>query len=191
MSSKGKILIITGDAGESYECLYAKHRFEESDYEAVIAAPAKKRLNLVMHDFEPGWDTYIERQGYSLEADISFEEVRAEEYEAVLILGGRAPEYLRNDQRVIDMVRAIYKEGKYVFAICHGIQVLVTAGLVENKNITCYEHVKFEVEACGGRFIGKHQAVKDGRIVTGQTWESHPQFYKAVFECLKGVAEPA
>ena len=61
---------------------------------------------------------------------------------------------------------------------------LVTAGLVKNKNLTCYEHVKFEVESCGGTFIGKDQAVRDGRLVTGQTWQSHPDFYRMVFQCL-------
>jgi protease I len=181
-----KLLIITGDGGESYETLYAKHRFEEAGFEAVVAAPSKKLLNLVVHDFEPGWDTYVERKGYYLESDISIAEANAQDYEAVLLIGGRAPEYLRNDPQVIALVQAFDKQGKYIFAICHGIQILVTAGLVRDKNITCYEHVKFEVESCGGTFIGKDQAVKDGRIVTGQTWQSHPEFYRLVFECLNG-----
>jgi protease I len=180
-----KLLIITGDGGESYETLYAKHRFEEAGFKAVVAAPSKKLLNLVVHDFEPGWDTYVERKGYYLESDISISEANADGYEAVLLIGGRAPEYLRNDPQVIALVQAFDKQEKYIFAICHGIQILVTAGLVRDKNITCYEHVKFEVESCGGTFIGKDQAVKDGRIVTGQTWQSHPEFYRLVFECIK------
>lgn len=185
MAKKKKILIVTGDAGESYECLYAKHRFEEAGYESVIAAPSKKRLNLVIHDFEPGWDTYIEKPGYIVESNITFGKAKEKDYEAILLLGGRAPEYLRNDPKLIDLVLQFNKSKKYIFAICHGIQILVTAGLVENKNITCYEHVKFEVEACGGTYIGKDEAVKDGRIITGQTWQSHPDFYRAVFKCLQ------
>lgn len=179
-----KILILTGDGGESYETLYAKHRFEEAQYEATIAAPSKKLLNLVIHDFEPGWDTYVERKGYYVESDISISDAKAEDYDAILIIGGRAPEFLRNDPKVIALVQAFDQQGKYIFAICHGIQVLVTAGLVRDKNITCYEHVKFEVESCGGTFIGKDQAVMDGRIVTGQTWQSHPDFYRMVMGCL-------
>jgi len=178
-------LIITGDGGESYETLYAKHRFEEAGFIARIAAPTKKLLNLVMHDFEPGWDTYVERKGYYLEADLAIADVSANDFDAVLIIGGRAPEYLRNDPVVIKLVRAFDQEKKYIFAICHGIQVLVTAQLVKDKHVTCYEHVKFEVESCGGTFVGKDQAVRDGRIVTGQTWQSHPEFYRLVFECLK------
>ncbi len=184
MAYAKKILIITGDAGESFEVLYAKQRFIEAGHLPTIAAPQVKRLNLVIHDFEPGWDTYIEKPGYIMASDVGFDEVVSENYDAVLFIGGRAPEYLRNDQRVIEMAHHFHKEGKYIFAICHGIQILVTAGLVENKNITCYEHVKFEVEACGGTYIGDQEAVVDGRIVTGQTWQSHPEFYREVFNCL-------
>ncbi len=88
-----RILLITGDAGESYECLYARHRLLEAGLVPVVAAPSKRRLHLVIHDFEPGWDTYIERQGYGAEADLTFDDVSVDDYAAVLVLGGRAPEY--------------------------------------------------------------------------------------------------
>ena len=185
MPTGKKILIITGDAGESFEILYASHRLREENYIPVIAAPTVKRMNLVMHDFEPGWDTYVERMGYIIESDISFDDVDPGEYAAVLMPGGRAPEYLRNDARVINIVNKFHKSNKYIFAICHGVQILVTAGLVDKRNIACYEHVKFEVEACGGHYITPDEAVKDGKIVTGKTWQSHPEFYKIVFSCLR------
>lgn len=188
MAKQKKILIITGDAGESFEILYASHRLREEGYIPVIAAPAVKRMNLVIHDFEPGWDTYVERKGYILESHISFDDVDPSDYEAVLMPGGRAPEYLRNDARVIEIVKEFYKSNKYVFAICHGVQILITAGLVDQKNIACYEHIKFEVEACGGIYITPDEAVKDGKIVTGKTWQSHPEFYKIVFGCLERSA---
>ena len=184
MTSK-KILIITGDAGESFEILYASHRLREVGYEPVIAAPTVKRLNLVIHDFEPGWDTYVERKGYLLESEISFDDVDPSDYRAVLIPGGRAPEYLRNDPRVISITREFYNSGKYLFAICHGVQILVTAGLVDGRKVACYEHVKFEVESCGGIYVTPDEAIKDGKIVTGKTWQSQPEFYKIVFNCLK------
>ncbi len=184
MTNSKKILILTGDAGESFEILYASQRLKEAGYIPVIAAPTVKSLNLVMHDFEPGWDTYIERKGYLIDADISFDNVNPADYTAILIPGGRAPEYLRNDTRVIKIVKAFSESKKYIFAICHGIQILVTAGLVDGKQIACYEHVKFEVEACGGIYISPDEAVKDGKIITGKTWQSHPEFYKLVFSCL-------
>jgi len=185
-----KILVITGDGGESYEALYAVHRFLEERWEPVIAAPSRRRLHLVMHDFEPGWDTYIERRGYGLEADLAFDQVKVEEYAAVLILGGRAPEYLRNNAKVLDIVRAFDRQGKWIFAICHGVQVLAAAGLTAGKRVTCYEHVRLEAEQAGAKYIGD-QTVCDGRLVTAQTWQSHPSFYREIFAQLSGRANAA
>ena len=180
-----KILLITGDAGECFEVLYAKQRFQEAGYMAVIAAPSIKRMHLVIHDFEPGWDTYKESKGYQITSDVSFDQVATHDYDAVLCIGGRAPEYLRHDAHVIRLVQEFHHQGKYTFAICHGIQILVTAGLITGKRITCYEHVKSEVIAGGGIYISDQEAVQDGMIVTGQTWQSHPDFYKLVMRCLE------
>lgn len=180
-----KVLIITGDGGESYEAWYAVHRLQEAGYTPVVAAPSARRLHLVMHDFEPGWDTYIERQGYGMEAQISYRGEKPDDYDAVLLLGGRAPEYLRNDQQLLELVRAFDNARKWIFAICHGVQILVTAGVTIDKCVTCYEHVRSEVELTGGTW-GEPQAVRDGRIVTAQTWQSHPEFYREVFACLNG-----
>ncbi len=177
------VLIITGDAGESYEALYAVHRFREADWHTTVAAPSARRLHLVIHDFEPGWDTYVERPGYGMEADLSFDQVEVGRYDAILILGGRAPEYLRNDRRLLDIVREFDAQQKWIFAICHGVQVLAAASLTKGKRLTCYEHVRFEAEQAGGTFIDQ-QAVRDGRLVTGQTWQSHPEFYREIFACL-------
>jgi protease I len=165
-----KILIVTGDGGESYEALYAVHRFAEEGIASVVAAPKKGPMHLVIHDFEPGWDTYIERPGYSMDAQ--------------LLLGGRAPEYLRNHKPLLEIVRQFHQKGKWVFAICHGIQILVTAGIAEKNCLTAYEHVRSEIEMGGGTY-STQQAVRDKNIVTGQTWQSHPEFYKEVFSCLK------
>jgi len=185
-----QILIITGDAGESYECLYARHRLLESGLTPRVAAPSLRRLHLVIHDFEPGWDTYIERQGYGAESDLTFDEVRPDEYAAVLVLGGRAPEYLRHDARVLDIVRGFDERGKWIFAICHGVQILAAAGLVSGRRVTAYENCRWEIEAAGATYVATDQAVRDGRIVTGQTWQSHPEFYRLVFECLGAATVP-
>jgi len=183
-SVSSHILVITGDAGESYECLYARHRLLEAGLVPVIAAPSRRRLHLVIHDFEEGWDTYVERPGYGAESDLTFDDVRVDDYAAVLVLGGRAPEYLRHDKRVLDLVTAFDRAGKWVFAICHGVQVLAAAGLVSGKRVTAYEHCRWEIEAAGATYVTSDQAVRDGRIVTGQTWQSHPEFYRLVFDCL-------
>jgi protease I len=185
-----KILIITGDGGESYEVLYAVHRFEEEGWKGVIAAPSRRRLNLVMHDFEPGWDTYIERPGYGRDAELAFDDVKVEDYTALLILGGRAPEYLRNNTKVLEIVREFDRQGKWVFAICHGVQILAAAGLARGKRVTCYEHVRLDAEQAGGTFVSE-QTVRDGRIVTAQTWQSHPYFYREIVALLSDKAGAA
>lgn len=182
-----QILIITGDGGESYEALYAVHRFQEEGWQAVVAAPSRRRLHLVMHDFEPGWDTYVERTGYGLESDLTFDAVRVEAFAAVLLLGGRAPEYLRNDGKLLDLVREFDRREKWIFAICHGVQVLAAAGLTRGKRVTCYHHVRLEAEQAGGIFVDE-QTVCDGRLITAQTWQSHPSFYREIFAQLSGKA---
>lgn len=181
----GKILLIKGDSGESYEALFAVHRFREAGYEPVVAATSVRRLHLVMHDFEPGWDTYIERQGYGLSSDIAFDDVTVADYGAVLMLGGRAPEFLRHIPRVVEIVREFADQGKPIFSICHGIQILVAADLVKGRTVTCYVHVRSEAERAGARY-SERQAVRDGKLVSAQTWESHPEFYREVFACLEG-----
>src|SRR6187431_1516145 len=118
-----KILIITGDGGESFETWFAVQRFQEAGYEVRVAAPSKRRLHLVMHDFEPGWDTYKEMPGYAMEADLTFADVVPSDYGAVVLIGGRAPEYLRNDRRVLQILRELDANGAWLFSICHGIQL--------------------------------------------------------------------
>lgn len=185
-----KVLILTADGGESYETLYAVHRFQEEGWEPVIAAPSRRRLNLVIHDFEPGWDTFIERPGYCMDATLTFDEVKVDDFAAVLILGGRAPEYLRNSAKVLDIVRAFDRQNKWILAICHGVQILAATGLAAGKRVTCYEHVRRDAEQAGASWQPQ-QAVRDGRIITAQTWQSHPDFYREIFAQLSGRGDAA
>src|SRR5262249_55579287 len=118
---------------------------------------------------------------------VGFVDVKVADYEAILLLGGRAPEYLRNDNRLLEIVREFDAQKKWIFAICHGIQVRAAAGLTRGKRVTCYEHVRFEAEQAGGTFVSE-QAVRDGRMVTAQTWQSHPEFYREIFACFSAGA---
>ena len=182
-----RILIVTGDGGESYETWFAVHRFQEAGYETKVAAPSKRRLHLVMHDFEPGWDTYKEGPGYVMESDLTFPDVKVAEYEAVMLIGGRAPEYLRNDARLLELLREFDRQEKWIFSICHGIQLVAAAGLAKGKTVTCYEHIRLEVETCGGRYVAS-ETVRDGRLVSSPTWREHPAFYREIFTCLNAMA---
>jgi protease I len=188
-----KMLIIVGDGGESYETLYANHRLMEEGYIPVVASPSKRPLNLVIHDFEPGWDTYVERIGYRWNADIAFADVDTQDYVAVIIIGGRSPEYLRNDSRVLDIVREFAAAGKGIFALCHGVQIVAAAGLAKGRNVTCYEHTRWEAEVSGGKYVDR-ECVRDGNMITARTWQDHPAFYREVFAWLRqrsGTSSPS
>ena len=178
-----KVLVVTGDGGNSHEALYAWQRFQEAHWEPVIAAPARRRIHLVFHDDEPGWDTYVERPGHCMEAQIAITAVSTKEFAAIVILGGRAPEYLRNDASLLSLVREFATQNKCVCAIGHGIQVLVAADLVSGRTVTGHPHVCVEVERAGGTYSEK-TAIRDGRMITAQSWKSHPEFYRELFACL-------
>ena len=182
-----KILLVTGDGGESYEAMFAIHRFREAGWEPVVAAPARRRLHMVIHDTEPGWDTYVERPGYVLEADVAITAVSAKEFAGLLLLGGRAPEYLRNDASLVSLVLEFDSQAKWIFAIGHGIQVLVAADLVRGRRIALCEPVEIEVEHGGGIPV-ERPVVRDGKVVTASTWRSHPEFYREIFAALGEVA---
>ena len=178
-----KVLIVTGDGGDSYEALYACQRCKEVGWDAVVAAPSRRRWHMILHDAEPGWETYVERQGHSVDADIAITAVAARDFAAIIIIGGRAPEYLRNDASMISLVREFAEQQKWVCAIGHGIQVLAAAGLISGKTVTGHPHVMVEVERNGGKYANK-PAVRDGRLITAQSWQAHPDFYRELFACL-------
>jgi protease I len=138
---------------------------------------------MVLHDSEPGWETYVERQGHSVEAHMAITAVAARDFAAIIIIGGRAPEYLRNDASMISLLREFASHQKWVCAIGHGIQVLAAAGLIDGKTVTGHPHVMVEVERNGGTYAEK-PAVRDGRLITAQSWHAHPEFYRELFACL-------
>jgi protease I len=178
-----KILILTGDGGDSYEALYAYQRFLEERWEPVVAAPSRRPLHLMIHDREPGWSTDTERPGHLMEADVAITAVAAKEFAALVVVGGRAPEYLRNDASVLSLVQEFARQNKCICAIGHGIQLLTAAGITTGRTLTGHPHVQIEVERGGGNFVSK-PAVRDGKLVTAQTWRAHPEFYREVFLCL-------
>jgi protease I len=111
--------------------------------------------------------------------------VVVKDYIAVVCIGGRSPEYLRNNAKVLSILQEFDRLEKWIWALCHGVQLPAAAGLLKGKKVTCYEHVRLEVEASGGTYV-KAKAVRDGRLVTCPTWVEHPEFYREIFSCLRG-----
>lgn len=182
-----RILILTGDAAESLEVMYPYQRLREEGYDVDIAAPTKKVLQLVVHDFEPGFETYTEKPGYRVEANLSFEEVRPEDYAAVVIPGGRAPEYIRNHPDFRRIVRHFFDTDAPVAQLCHAPIALAAAGVLKGRKSAAYPALAPDVEAAGATFVDG-AAVVDGHMVSARAWPDHPEWMRAFLQVLKEKA---
>lgn len=185
--AKPKVLILTGDAAESLEVMYPYQRLLEEGYEVHIAAPAKKKLHFVVHDFEPGYDTYTEKPGYSWEADLAFADVHPADYAALVIPGGRAPEYIRNHADCQRIVAHFFEQQKPVAQICHAAQVLIAAGVLKGKKTAAYPALEPDVRASGAQFVNSASVI-DGQMVSARAWPDHPAWMREFIKLLKQKA---
>jgi protease I len=159
----------------------------EEGYDVKIAAPTKKKLHFVVHDFEPGFDTYTEKPGYSWDADLTFADVDPADYAALVIPGGRAPEYIRNNKDCLRIVREFMKSEKPVAQICHAPLILLAAGVLEGRRTAAYPALQPDVEAGGAEFADS-EAVVDGVMVSARAWPDHPAWMRAFIALLKQKA---
>ncbi|MGC8995680.1 MAG: DJ-1/PfpI family protein [Thermoplasmata archaeon] len=184
-----KVLILAGDATESLETLYPYQRLKEEGYEVDIAAPELKNIRTVIHDFEPGFDTYTEKPGYLVKTTKKFSDVRPEEYTALVIPGGRGPEYLRNHPETERIVRHFFETNKPVAHICHAPLILGSLGLLKNRKVAAYPELRKDVELAGGIFIDK-EVVVDGNMVSSRSWLDHPAWMREFIKILKRTYPP-
>ncbi len=182
-----KILILTGDAAESLEVMYPYQRLREEGYEVHIAAPSKKKLRFVVHDFEPGFDTYTEKPGYSWDADVAFKDVNPADYVALVIPGGRAPEYIRNDADCKRIIQAFFSQEKPVAQICHAGLALAAAGVLKGRKTAAYPALEPDIRAAGAEFVNS-EAVIDGTLVSARAWPDHPAWMREFIKVLKAKA---
>ena len=179
-----KVLIVTGDAAEDLEVFYPYQRLLEEGYEVDIAAPSVKRLQFVVHDFVDGFDTYTEKLGHTWQADLAFADVDPSDYVALVVPGGRAPEYLRNDEECLRIVRHFYGESKPVAQLCHGALIPAAAGVLGGRKTAAYPALAPDVRAAGGEFVDG-DAVVDGTVVSGRAWPDHPGWMRAFMAVLR------
>lgn len=185
-----KILMLTGDAAESLEVMYPYQRLLEEGYEVRIAAPSKKRLQFVVHDFVEGYDTYTEKPGYTWPADLAFSEVNPADYVALVIPGGRSPEYIRNDPDFQRIVRHFFDDEKPVAQICHAPLALAASGVLEGRRSAAYPALAPDVRAAGGEFVDS-EAVVDGVMVSARAWPDHPAWMREFIDILRSKAPVA
>ncbi|MFK0291620.1 DJ-1/PfpI family protein [Streptomyces sp. NPDC090442] len=179
-----KILIVAGDASEDLEFFYPYQRLLEEGYEVRVAAPTRKKLRFVTHDFVEGYDTYTETAGHSWPADAALSEVDPAEYEALVLPGGRGPEYLRHDPDFRRVVGHFFDADKPVAHICHAALALAPLGVFKGRRTAAYPACAPEVELGGGVFVDG-PAVVDGKMVSARAWPDHPEWMRAFMEILR------
>ncbi|MGH2731517.1 MAG: DJ-1/PfpI family protein [Actinomycetota bacterium] len=182
-----KILILTGDAAESLEVLYPYQRLLEEGYEVHIAGPSRKRLQFVVHDFVEGYDTYTEKPGYTWPADLAFSEVDPSEYVALVVPGGRAPEYIRNDSDCQRIIKHFFGEDKPVAQLCHAPLALAAAGVLSGRRTAAYPALMPDVQSAGATFVDGGGVV-DGQMVSGRAWPDHPSWMREFIRLLRDKA---
>lgn len=193
-----RILMLVGDYAEDYEVMVPFQALQMVGHQVDAVCPGKKAGQFVrtaIHDFE-GDQTYSEKRGHNFILNATFEEVGAENYDALVLPGGRAPEYLRLNADVLAMVRHFADAHKPIAAICHAAQLLAAAGTLRGRRCSCYPAVAPDVTAAGGSFadIPLEQACVDDNLVTAPAWPAHPAWLAAflkVLETRSGATEPA
>jgi protease I len=183
-----KILMLCGDYGEDYETMVPFQALLAVGHAVHAIAPDKKAGDVVLtaiHDFE-GAQTYSEKPGHRFALNATFADTKPEAYDALVVPGGRAPEYLRMNARVVEIARHFLAADKPVAAICHGAQLLAATGLLRGRRVSAYPACQVEVELAGAEYVGipVDQAVTDGKLVTAPAWPAHPawigQFLKVL-----------
>ena len=170
-----KVLIIIGDASETMDTMYPYYRLIEGGYEPVVAGPEKRRFQMVMHEVKPGWTITKEWEGYTIEADIAFADVAAEEYVGIFFSGGRAPEYIRYDEALMAITRHFFEANKPIACVCHGVEIPARAGCVRGRKMATVAKCAFDLEVCGGTFVDE-PCVIDGNLVSGRTYHDHGHY---------------
>jgi protease I len=194
MMSAKKILMLVGDYVEDYEVMVPFQALTMVGHTVHAVCPDKKAGDTVrtaVHDFD-GDQTYSEKPGHNFSLNATFADIKAEDYDALVIPGGRAPEYIRLNDNVLEMVRHFAMTDKPIASICHGAQILAAAGVVEGKSCSAYPAVGPEVSRAGGKFmdIAVDQAHVDGNLVTAPAWPAHPDWLAKFLKVLGTRIEP-
>ena len=183
-----KILMLVGDFAEDYEVMVPFQALLTVGHTVHAVCPGKKageKIRTAIHDFE-GDQTYTEKRGHDFTLTATFDDVRPENYDALVIAGGRAPEYLRLNERLLGIVRHFFNQDKPVAAICHGAQILTAAGVIKGRKVSAYPAVGPEVKLAGADYadIAIDKAVADGNLVTAPAWPAHPEWLAKFLEVL-------
>ena len=185
-----KILMLVGDYVEDYEAMVPYQMLVMVGHQVDTVCPGKRpgdTVRTAVHDFE-GDQTYSEKRGHNFAVTADFEAVIPAAYDALVVPGGRSPEYLRLDERVLALVRHFAEMGKPIASVCHGQQILAAAGVLEGKRCTAYPAVRPDLVRAGATWCDVNQtfsnAVVDGNLVTAAAWPGHPEWIRKFLDVL-------
>ena len=187
-----KVLMPLGDATEALDTFYPFFRLQEAGYEVVVAGPEARLYHTVLHEIPPDssipWDITQERPAYFITADVAFKDMNPDDYAGVFISGGRAPEYIRYDQDLNRVVKAIHDAGKPIASVCHGVEILTSAGIINGRNVTTVAKCAMDAEQGGGIYVNQ-ETVVDGNIVSARTWHDNAPLMKTFLEMLDAATQ--
>lgn len=178
-----KVLVVIGDGAEVIDTLVPYYRLGE-EFQAVVAAPEKRKYHLVQHEHDPGWDITVEMPGYTFASDIAFRDVNPEDYIGLVLPGGRAPEFLRYDPDLIRIVKHFFAAQKPVASICHGVEILAVADVIRGLDVTTIPRCRFDVEVAGARYI-EQPLVISGNLFCCRFKKECSAWMKAFVEALR------
>ncbi len=195
MASK-KILMLVGDFVEDYEAMVPFQILTMAGHVVHAVCPGKKAgetVRTAVHDFE-GDQTYSEKPGHNFHLNAAFDDVAPEDYDALVIPGGRAPEYIRLNDRVLEIVRHFASAGKPIASICHGLQVLTAAGVLQGRTCMAYPAVKPDLVQAGAQWVDVNETFSnahvDGNLVTAAAWPAHPEWMRKFLGLLGTSIQP-
>lgn len=192
--ARKSILMLVGDYVEDYEVMVPFQALLMVGHTVHAVCPGKKSgesVRTAIHDFE-GDQTYSEKRGHNFSLNATFDQVKPDSYHALVIPGGRAPEYIRLNPRILEIVRHFAQAGKPIAAICHGAQVLAAAGVLKGTKCSCYPAVAPDVSSAGGTYaeVAMTEAVVDGNLVSAPAWPAHPAWLAKFLDVLGTRIEP-
>jgi len=182
-----KVLLVIGDGAEVIDTMVPLYRLGE-DYEVVRAAPEVRTYNLVQHHHDPDWDITIETPGYKLESDVAFRGVNPDDYIAMVLPGGRAPEFLRYDKNLLEITKYFFEHQKPVASICHGIEILAAADVIRGRRVTTIPRCRLDAEFSGATYVAEPLVI-DGNLYCCRFKRECSGWMKAFVAALSGLSE--
>lgn len=183
-----KVLLPIGDATETLDTFYPVFRLQEDGFECVVAGPEARWYHTVMHEIPPDatipWDITRESPAYHIKATVAFRDVKPEEYAGLFVSGGRAPEYIRYDQDLLRITRHFFQAGKPVACLCHGIEILTAAGVIEGRTVTTVAKCALDAQQGHAKYVDQG-CVIDGHLVTARTWHDNAPLMREFMRMLR------